>query len=68
MRGAEKVLDRLKTELGIEVGDTTDDLKFTLDGCRCIGACGLAPAIIVNDEVYGRLTPDKIPEILKKFE
>lgn len=59
---------RLKTELGIEVGDTTDDLKFTLDGCRCIGACGLAPAIIVNDEVYGRLTPDKIPEILKKFE
>ena len=68
VRGAEKVLDRLKTELGIEVGDTTDDLKFTLDGCRCIGACGLAPAIIVNDEVYGRLTPDKIPEILKKFE
>lgn len=68
VRGAEKVPDRLKTELGIEVGDTTDDLKFTLDGCRCIGACGLAPAIIVNDEVYGRLTPDKIPEILKKFE
>jgi len=68
VRGAEKVLDRLKTELGIEVGDTTDDTKFSLDACRCIGACGLAPAIIINDEVYGRLTPDKVPEILKKFE
>ncbi|HHY42522.1 MAG TPA: NADH-quinone oxidoreductase subunit NuoE [Thermoanaerobacterales bacterium] len=68
VRGAEKILDRLKTELGIEVGDTTDDLKFSLDGCRCIGACGLAPAIIINDEVYGRLTPDKVPDVLKKFE
>ncbi len=68
VRGAEKVLDRLKTELGIDVGDTTDDGKFSLNACRCIGACGLAPAIIINDEVYGRLTPDKIPEILKKFE
>lgn len=68
VRGAEKVLDRLKTELGIEVGDTTDDGKFSLNACRCIGACGLAPAIIINDEVYGRLTPDKIPGILKKFE
>ncbi|WP_296971939.1 NADH-quinone oxidoreductase subunit NuoE [Tepidanaerobacter sp. EBM-38] len=68
VRGAEKILDRLKTELGIEVGDTTDDGKFSLNACRCIGACGLAPAIIINDEVYGRLTPDKIPDILKKFE
>lgn len=68
VRGAEKVLDRLKTELGIDVGDTTDDAKFSLDACRCIGACGLAPAIIINDEVYGRLTPDKIPDIIKKYE
>ncbi|HHX23735.1 MAG TPA: NADH-quinone oxidoreductase subunit NuoE [Thermoanaerobacterales bacterium] len=68
VRGADKVLNRLENELGIKVGDTTDDTKFTLDGCRCIGACGLAPAIIINDEVYGRLTPDKVPEILKKFE
>lgn len=67
VRGADKVLDRLKKELGIEVGDTTDDLKFSLDACRCVGACGLAPTIIINDEVYGRLTPDKIPDILKKY-
>ena len=56
VRGADKVLNRLENELGIKVGDTTDDTKLTLDGCRCIGACGLAPAIIINDEVYGRLT------------
>lgn len=68
VRGADKVLDRIKTELGIDVGDTTDDTKFSLDACRCIGACGLAPAIVINDEVYGRLTPDKIPDILKKYE
>lgn len=68
VRGADKVLDRLKTELGIDVGDTTEDNKFTLDGCRCVGACGLAPTIIINDDVYGRLTPDKIPEILKKYD
>ena len=68
VRGAEKVLDRLKTELGIEVGETTDDAKYSLDACLCIGSCVLAPAIIINYEVYGRLTADKIPDILKKFE
>lgn len=67
VRGAAQVLNRLQQELGIEVGDTTDDLKFSLDACRCVGACGLAPTIIINDDVYGRLTPDKIPEILKKY-
>jgi len=67
VKGAAKVLDRLKQELGIDVGDTTDDIKFSLDACRCIGACGLAPAIIINDDVYGRLTPDKVPDILKKY-
>lgn len=68
VKGANKVLDRLEKELGVKVGDTTDDTKFSLDACRCVGACGLAPTIIINDEVYGRLTPDKVPEILKKYE
>jgi NADH-quinone oxidoreductase E subunit len=67
VRGADKILERLKEELGVEVGDTTEDLKFSLDACRCVGACGLAPTIIINDDVYGRLTPDKIPDILKKY-
>lgn len=68
VKGADKILDRLKEELKIDVGETTEDGKFSLDGCRCIGACGLAPAIVINDEVYGRLTPDKVSDVLKKFE
>lgn len=68
VKGASKVLERLEKELGVKVGDTTNDLKFSLDACRCVGACGLAPTIIINDDVYGRLTPDKVPEILKKYE
>ena len=68
VRGADKILDRLKTELNIDVGETTKDAKFTLDACRCIGACGLAPALVINDEVYGRLSPDKVPDILKKYD
>ncbi len=68
VRGADKVAARLEQELGISVGDTTDDLKFTLESCRCVGACGLAPCIIINDDVYGRLTPDKIPDILSKYQ
>lgn len=68
VKGADKILDRLREDLKIDVGDTTDDGKFSLDGCRCIGACGLAPAIVINDEVYGRLTPDMVTDILKKYE
>lgn len=68
VKGADKVLSRLEQELGIKVGDTTDDLKFSLDACRCVGACGLAPVVIINDDVYGRMTPDKVPEILKNYE
>lgn len=68
VKGADKVLARLEQELGIKVGDTTDDLKFSLDACRCVGACGLAPVVIINDDVYGRMTPDKVPEILKNYE
>lgn len=68
VKGADKILDRLKEDLKIDVGDTTDDGKFSLDGCRCIGACGLAPAIVINDEVYGRLTPDMVTDVLQKYQ
>lgn len=67
VRGAQKVLDRLKEELGIEEGKTTPDGLFTLSGTRCLGCCGLAPVIMINDDVYGRLTPDDIPGILNKY-
>lgn len=61
------MLDRLSEELNIPVGDTTDDGLFTLQATRCLGACGLAPVMTVNDEVYGCLTPDDIPDILAKY-
>lgn len=67
VRGSQLVMDALEKELGIEVGKTTPDGLFTLDATRCIGCCGLAPAMMINDEVYGRLTPDKIPAIIAKY-
>ena len=67
VKGSQKVLDRLSAELGIPVGKTSADGLFTLKATRCLGACGLAPVMTVNDEVYGRLTPDDIPGILAKY-
>ena len=55
-------------KLGIVGGECTADGKFSLDACRCVGACGLAPVMMVNDEVYGRLTVDDIDDILAKYE
>lgn len=67
VRGAEKVLDELKRQLGIEVGGTTADGKFSLNVLRCVGACGLAPVMMVGDKVYGRLTPDQVKGILAEY-
>jgi NADP-reducing hydrogenase subunit HndA len=64
VKGSSLVLDKLKEKLGINVGDCTEDGKFSLDACRCIGACGLAPVMMINDEVYGRLSPDDVEGIL----
>ena len=61
------MLDKLAEVLEVEVGKTTKDGKFTLNATRCLGACGLAPVMMVNDEVYGRLTPDEIPGIIAKY-
>lgn len=67
VRGAAKVMEALEKELKITVGETSADGLFTLEATRCIGCCGLAPAMMVNDEVYGRLTPADIPGIIEKF-
>ena len=67
VRGAEKVLDEFKRQLNIEVGETTADGKFSLNCLRCVGACGLAPVAMVGDKVYGRLTPDKVKEVLAEY-
>ena len=68
VKGSGDLHARLEKELGIKSGECTPDLKFSLDGCRCIGACGLAPVIMINSDVYGRLVPDDIPGILAKYE
>lgn len=68
VKGAGEIYDKFKELLGIDGGECTPDRKFSLDSCRCIGACGLAPVITVNDDVYGRLTIDDLPGILAKYE
>ncbi|MBQ9388191.1 MAG: NAD(P)H-dependent oxidoreductase subunit E [Lachnospiraceae bacterium] len=67
VKGAQQVYDKISEVLGIGEGECTSDGKFSLDSCRCVGACGLAPVIMINDDVYGRLTPDQIPGILEKY-
>ncbi|HOO63249.1 MAG TPA: NADH-quinone oxidoreductase subunit NuoE [Synergistaceae bacterium] len=68
VRGSLKILERVKELLKVEENGTTEDLRFTLEPVACIGACGLAPVIMVNDETFGRLTVDKVEGILAKFE
>ena len=67
VRGAEKVLDEFKRQLNINVGETTKDGKFSLNCLRCVGACGLAPVVMVGDKVYGRLTPDNVKDIIAEY-
>ena len=64
VRGGKEVLSKLKSVLGIDVGATTEDKVFSLSVMRCIGACGLAPAITINNKVYKQVNPNKIPRIL----
>ena len=67
VRGSKLVLERLAQELDVPAGKTTPDGLFTLMDTRCLGACGLAPVIMINDDVYGRLVPNDIPTILDKY-
>ncbi|NLW21673.1 MAG: NADH-quinone oxidoreductase subunit NuoE [Tissierellia bacterium] len=68
VKGAQEILEKLKEVLGIDVGQTTPDKKFSIDATRCLGACGLAPVMMINDDVYGRLTVDDIEEIINKYK
>lgn len=67
VKGAHKLLEELENKLKISVGDTTEDRRFTLKDVRCVGACGLAPLIVINDKVYGRVKPEEIAEILSEY-
>lgn len=68
VRGGKKIIDKLKEVLGVDVGGTTKDGKFTLEVMRCIGACGLAPAITINDKVYKQVNPDKLRNIIEQYK
>lgn len=67
VKGSENILARAKERLGIDVGETTKDGKFSLEATRCIGACGLAPVFTVNEEVYGKATVKMMDEVLDKY-
>ncbi len=68
VKGSGKIYEKLSERLGIGADECTPDGKFSLEACRCIGACGLAPVLTVNDEVYGRLTEDDVDSILAKYQ
>lgn len=68
VKGSGEIYEKVKEKLGLEDGGTTDDGKFSIDACRCMGACGLAPVMAINDTVYGNLTVDKLDTILANYK
>ena len=68
VKGSGEVYAKLADELGIQGGECTADKRFSLEACRCVGACGLAPVITINDEVYGRMTPGQVQVVLAKYQ
>ncbi|MCL2052518.1 MAG: NAD(P)H-dependent oxidoreductase subunit E [Lachnospiraceae bacterium] len=68
VKGAKDILDRISANIGIKPGETSKDGRYSLDATRCIGACGLAPVFLVNEDVYGRIEkPEDVDDILKKY-
>ena len=67
VKNSKGVLERLEKELNVKTGGTTADGKFTLEATRCLGCCGLAPVMMIGEDVYGKLVPDDIPDIVKKY-
>jgi len=68
VRGSKEILDTLQRELGVEVGGITRDRKFTLEAVRCVGACGLAPVVVVGQDTYGMVTPGRAVQILGDYK
>ena len=68
VRGIQEVANRLENELNIKVGETTEDRRFTLEAVRCLGACGLAPVMVVDEDTHGGVTPDTILDLLEAYE
>ena len=68
VKGSQAVLDKIVARLGCPVGSISPDGKYSVDANRCVGACGLAPVMMVNDDVYGRMTPDQVDDVLAKYK
>lgn len=68
VKGSGAILEEVEKQLGITTGECTEDGVFSLDECRCVGACGLAPVMMINDKVYGRLKPADVSGILKSYQ
>lgn len=67
VKGSDKLLEAVEQQLGIRCGECTPDRKFSIESCRCVGACGLAPVMIVDGEVYGKLVAKDVPGVLEKY-
>jgi NADH-quinone oxidoreductase subunit E len=68
VRGAQLVLEKLERELGIKTGETSEDLEFSLDEVRCVGCCGLAPVVMVGEDVHGKISQTKVPGVIRKYK
>ena len=68
VRGGERILNKLERDLGIPVGETTKDKRFTLEAVHCVGCCSLGPVAVIDGDVYGRLSQDKVPALVKEFK
>ncbi|WMJ80421.1 NADH-quinone oxidoreductase subunit NuoE [Clostridium sp. MB40-C1] len=68
VKGSQSVMEKLNSVLGVQVGKTTKDGKFTLEAARCLGSCGLAPVMMIDDRVYGKVTPDDVVRILEEYK
>ncbi len=68
VRGGTKIMEKLERDLKVKVGETTKDQRFTLESVRCLGCCSLGPVMVVDEEVYGRVSQDKVSDLLKDFK
>ncbi len=67
VKGSQDVMDKLAEELNVKVGQTTEDRMFTLEATRCLGCCGLAPVMTIDEDVYGNIDPKRVPEVIAKY-
>jgi len=68
VRGAVRILEKIERDLGVKAGETTEDMKFTLESVNCVGACALGPMVVVDGKYHGQMTTDKVGSLLKEYE